>query len=143
MRVLALDHGAARCGVAISDATGTLATPLEPVIRPDARPGRRAIARLVRERGVERVVVGLPLRLGGDDSAQTTAARAFADRLAEALGDDVAVELADERYTTRIAAARGGAGSEDSRAAAVLLEDWLAVRRRPPTETPRTEGAPR
>ncbi len=78
MRVLALDYGAARCGCAISDPTGTLATPIEAVERPDAKAGLRRIAELVDEYEVERVVVGLPLRLAGGDSDQTQAARAFA-----------------------------------------------------------------
>jgi putative Holliday junction resolvase len=124
LRVLALDHGAARCGVAVSDPTGTLATPLEPVLRPDTRKGLARVRAVISEQGVERVVVGLPLSLDGGDSDQTRAARAFAARLGETV--DVPVELYDERFTTAIAARAGGSASEDSRAAAVLLEDWLA-----------------
>ena len=123
-RVLALDHGAARCGVAVSDPTGTLASPLEPVLRPDTKRGMAAIAALVSELEVERVVVGLPLSLSGGDSDQTRAARDFADRLAARVRP-VPVELYDERFTTRIAAQSGGRAAEDSRAAAVLLESWL------------------
>ena len=63
MRVLALDHGSARCGAAISDPTGTLATPLAAVERPDTKRGLAEVARLVEEKGAERVVVGLPLTL--------------------------------------------------------------------------------
>jgi len=134
-RVLALDFGSARCGVAVSDPTGTLATPLDPVVRANTRRGLDRLATVVRETGAERVVVGLPLSLGGGDSAQTAESRAFAERLAARLGEGVPVELYDERFTTRIAQ-RGGRearSSEDSRAAAVLLEDWLAARsgRRP------------
>jgi putative holliday junction resolvase len=128
-RVLALDFGSARCGVAVSDPTGTLATPLEPVLRADTRRGLDRLATVVRETGATRVVVGLPLGLSGADTAQTAETRAFAERLAARLGE-VPVELYDERFTTRIAA-RAGAGarvSEDSRAAAVLLDDWLAAR---------------
>ena len=125
MRVLALDHGSARCGCALSDPTGTLATPIEPVLRPDTRKGIGRLRSLVTEHGVERVVVGLPLSLSGEDSEQTRAARAFAARLAETL--DVPVELYDERFTTSLAAQAGGSASEDSRAAAVLLEGWLAA----------------
>ena len=125
MRVLALDHGAARCGVAISDPTGTLATPLEPVLRPDTRKGLARVRELISETGAERVVVGLPLSLSGADSDQTRAARAFAERLQSQV--TTPVELYDERFTTRIAARSGGEASEDSRAAAVLLEDWLAA----------------
>jgi len=128
-RVLALDFGSARCGVAVSDPTGTLATPLEPVLRAHTRRGLDRLATIVRETGASQVVVGLPLGLSGADTAQTAETRAFAERLAARLGD-VPVELYDERFTTRIAA-RAGAGtraSEDSRAAAVLLDDWLATR---------------
>lgn len=123
MRVLALDHGAARCGAALSDPTGTLATPLAPVLRPDTRKGLARVRALVQDSGAERVVVGLPLALHGGDSEQTRAARAFAERLEAVVA--VPVELFDERFTTRIAARGGGHASEDSRAAAVLLEGWL------------------
>jgi putative Holliday junction resolvase len=123
-RTLALDHGSARCGAAVSDPTGTLATPLEPVLRPDTRKGLQRVRALVQETGAARVVVGLPLSLGGGDTDQTRAARAFAEKLGTLL--DVPVELYDERFTTRIAARGGGSASEDSRAAAVLLDDWLA-----------------
>lgn len=127
MRVLALDHGSARCGCALSDPTGTLATPIEPVLRPDTRRGFARVVGLVREHGVKRVVVGLPLGLSGADTDQTREARAFAARLEEAI-PRVPVELYDERFTTAIAARAGSdaRSSEDSRAAAVLLEDWLA-----------------
>ncbi|HEX8085317.1 MAG TPA: Holliday junction resolvase RuvX [Solirubrobacteraceae bacterium] len=127
-RVLGLDYGSARCGCALSDPTGTLATPIEPVERPGTRKGMARLAGLVREHGVSRVVVGLPLGLSGADTDQTREARDFAARLAERLGERVPVELYDERFTTSIAARSGGsATSEDSRAAAVLLEDWLAA----------------
>jgi putative Holliday junction resolvase len=130
VRVLALDFGSARCGVAVSDPTGTLATPLDPVLRAATRRGLDRLATIVRETEAERVLVGLPLTLSGGDSAQTAEARAFAARLAARLGAAVAVELYDERFTTRIAQRSGGGRtSEDSRAAAVLLEDWLAARR--------------
>lgn len=128
MRVLALDYGSARCGVAVSDPTGTLATPLEAVVRAGTRRGLDRLAAVVRETGAVRVVVGLPLSLSGGDSAQTVEARAFAARLEERLGSAVPVELYDERFTTRIAQQAGSSrASEDSRAAAVLLEDWLAA----------------
>ena len=127
MRVLALDYGAARCGCAISDPTGTLATPLDVVERPATKAGVRALAALVAEREVERVVVGLPLSLSGADSDQTREARGYADRLRSVLGPRVPVDLYDERFTTAIAQRSGArATPEDSRAAAVLLEDWLA-----------------
>jgi len=125
-RVVALDHGSARCGVAVSDPTGTLATPLEPVLRPNTRKGFNRLLAAIRAHAPARVVVGLPLSLSGADSAQTAEARAFAERLGGAL--DVPVELYDERFTTSLAQQRPGAAAEDSRAAAVLLEDWLGTR---------------
>jgi putative Holliday junction resolvase len=128
MRVLALDYGSARCGCAVSDPTGTLATPIEPILRPDTRKGLARIGDLVRERAAQRVIVGLPLSLAGGDSAQTAETRAFAARLAERL--TVPVELYDERFTTLMASRDPGDpdASEDSRAAAHLLEGWLAAR---------------
>lgn len=126
MRVLALDHGSARCGCALSDPTGTLATPIEPILRPETKAGIKQLSELVEQRGVDRVIVGLPLSLSGGDSDQTRSARAFADKLRFALGSKIPVELYDERFTTMIAASSEGRESEDSRAAAVLLDDWLA-----------------
>jgi len=123
VRVLALDYGSARCGCALSDPTGTLATPIDPIERPATRKGFARVVDLVRDRGAERVVVGLPLGLSGADTDQTREARAWAERLAAAVS--VPVELYDERFTTAIAARSPGRTSEDSRAAAVLLEDWL------------------
>jgi putative Holliday junction resolvase len=132
MRVLALDYGSARCGCALSDPTGTIVTPIEIVPRPGTRRGLAHIAELVREREVERVVVGLPLSLSGDDSEQTRETRTFAEALSQRLGEVVPVELHDERFTTRMAErddARSKA-DEDSRAAAHLLESWFAARSR-------------
>jgi putative holliday junction resolvase len=126
VRVLALDYGSARCGCAVSDPTGVLATPIEPILRPNTRRGRGRLRALVGELGVERVVVGLPLSLSGGDSAQTEEARRFAAAIEEEL--TIPVELYDERFTTRIAERVGGGASEDSRAAAHLLEGWLARR---------------
>jgi putative Holliday junction resolvase len=126
VRVLALDYGSARCGCALSDPTGTIVTPIEPVLTPASRAGMAALVALVVERKAELVLVGLPLSLSGGDSEQTRETRAFAERLAKRL--DVPVELYDERFTTRIAAQTAGGGSEDSRAAAVLLQDWLSRR---------------
>jgi putative Holliday junction resolvase len=129
LRVVALDYGAARCGVAVSDPTGTLATPLEPVLRPGSKKGLQRLAALVGELGAERVVVGLPVSLSGGDSAQTRETRQFADRLQAAVA--VPVELYDERFTTSLAEQAGGSAALDSRAAAILLDEWLNVGRPP------------
>ncbi|MEA2423246.1 MAG: putative pre6S rRNA nuclease [Thermoleophilaceae bacterium] len=125
-RVLALDFGEARCGCALSDPTGTLATPLEAVERPDTRRGLQRIAQLVRDRSVARVVVGLPLSLSGGEGPQAVRTREWAGRLAARL-PGVPVDLHDERLTTRQAERAGGHADEDSRAAAHLLEAYLAA----------------
>ena len=124
-RVLALDHGSARCGVAVSDPSGILATPLPAVERPETERGLAALAELVRETGATRVIVGLPRTLSGEEGPQAAAARSFAGRVARAV--DVPVDLHDERLTTRQAQRSGGEADEDSRAAAHLLESWLAA----------------
>jgi putative holliday junction resolvase len=129
MRVLALDYGSARCGCAVCDPTSTIVTPLEHIERPASKRGMLALVQLAREREAERVVVGLPLSLDGSDSAQTLETREFAERLARRLGADVPVELHDERFTTRMAQRLDGpaSASEDSRAAAHMLESWIAA----------------
>ena len=124
MRVLALDHGEARCGVALSDPTGTIATPLPEIERPDSKAALDEIAALAVERRAERVVVGLPLTLAGEEGEQASRARVFADALQRRLS--LEVELHDERLTTRLAERTGGGAGADSRAAAHLLESWLA-----------------
>ena len=135
-RVLALDYGSARCGAAVSDPSGTLATPLAAVERPATRRGLAAIARLVEEHEAQRVIVGLPLTLAGEEGAQAEETREFARKLGERLS--VPVELHDERLTTRQAERSGGRADADSRAAAHLLEAWLAGQAPPSTaETPR------
>ena len=123
-RVLALDYGEARCGAAVSDPTGTLATPLAAIERPGSRRGLERVSRLVRAEKVERVVVGLPLTLAGEEGEQARATREWAARLGELVS--VPVELHDERLTTRQAEQTGGRADADSRAAAHLLESWLA-----------------
>jgi putative Holliday junction resolvase len=122
---LALDYGSARCGCAVSDPTGVLATPLAPVLAPAGKRGMGQLVALVRELGAERVVVGLPLSLDGGDSDQTREAREFAAVLGRRL-KAVPVELYDERFTTKLAQRDGSSrASEDSRAAAHLLSSWL------------------
>ncbi|MEA2313696.1 MAG: putative pre6S rRNA nuclease [Solirubrobacteraceae bacterium] len=132
MRVLALDYGSARCGCAVCDPTETIVTPIAVVRDPATRRGLAALGELAREWDVERVVVGLPLSLQGLDTAQTRETREFARRLASRLGGGIEVEMHDERFTTRMAQRMEGSSvaSEDSRAAAHLLESWLAARSR-------------
>ncbi len=138
MRVLALDYGSARCGCAVSDPTGTIVTPIEAIERPATKRGLIRLWELVATRGPELVLVGLPLSLSGGDTSQTRETRDFARRLSDFLREreeEVPVELYDERFTTRLAQRTGersgrSRSSEDSRAAAHLLESWLAARSR-------------
>jgi putative Holliday junction resolvase len=125
MRILALDAGEARCGCAVCDPTGTVVTPLEVVARPDTRRGLDSLARLVKEREIEQIVVGLPLTLRGEEGGQARWTRDFAGRLADRV--DVPVAMYDERLTTRQADRTGGDAAADSRAAAHLLEAFLAA----------------
>jgi putative Holliday junction resolvase len=124
-RLLALDFGEARCGCAVSDPTGTVVTPIGAVERPDTRRGLGRLAATVREREVERIVVGLPLSLSGEEGPQAARTREFTARLAERV--DVPIVLHDERLTTRQAERTGGSADADSRAAAHLLEAYLAA----------------
>ncbi len=123
MRVLALDHGSVRTGVAISDETATLARPLTVLDRVGTDAGFKALLDLVRTEAPGRVVIGLPVSLDGREHDQARLARAFATRLAAAV--DLPVELYDERFTSRLADQRGGKAGRDARAAATLLEDYL------------------
>ncbi len=125
LRVLALDFGTARCGCAISDPSGTLVRPLAAVEPPDAA----AIAELAAAEGAERIVVGLPITLSGDEGEQARLSREFAAELGGLV--EVPVETYDERLTTRMAerSAREGARADrDSLAAAHLLESYLEAR---------------
>lgn len=124
MKVLALDYGAARTGVAVTDATGSLARPLAVVARASSPDGLRRIEELVREHEVERVVVGLPLTLRGERGRQAQETEAFVEALRSVL--EAPVETYDERFTTALAArSRKGSAPEDARAAAHLLESYL------------------
>jgi len=119
VRVLALDYGRARTGVAVSDPTGTIARPVG-VVRGADIP---RIVELIREHDVERVVVGMPLTLRGEGGEQARETEAFIEALAGATS--VPVVSFDERFTTDLAERSGGAGDEDARAAAHLLSGYL------------------
>ena len=133
--MLAIDHGEARCGCAVSDRSGTVASPLE--AKP---PVPSELAALARELEAEAIVVGLPLTLRGEEGEQAESARRFAGELQAALasqGTEIPVSLHDERLTTAQASATRRAGADadlDSLAAAHLLESWLAGRIREQAE---------
>ena len=138
MRVLGIDLGSRRIGVAVSDITGTLASPHTVMVRSgDVAADHARLAEMVRELGAERVVVGLPLSLDGGAGKAAQAATEEATALAEVVG--VEVETFDERLTT-VSAERalrsGGTRARsmravvDKAAAAVMLQAWLDGRRR-------------
>lgn len=124
MKVLALDYGSARTGVAVSDVTGTVARPLEVVRRASSEAGLARVAALVAEHEVERVIVGLPLTLRGERGAQVRETETFVAALERVVS--VPVETYDERFTTALAGQAGSSRApEDARAAAFLLTSYL------------------
>ena len=137
MRALGLDLGSKRIGVAVSDLTGTIASPLTVIQRGRSRRhDHERIAALVREEEAECVVVGMPHSLSGRDGPAAQAARTEASALASVVG--VPVETYDERFTTVTAnralaesGVRGQARRQvvDKVAAAVILQSWLDARR--------------
>jgi putative Holliday junction resolvase len=127
VKVVALDYGAARTGVAVSDPTGTLARPLCVVERACTGDGLARLARLVGEESADRVVVGLPLTLRGERGSQVVETERFVEALRRVV--DVPVETFDERFTTVLAAqSPASTAPEDARAAAHLLTTYLARR---------------
>ncbi len=123
MKIVALDFSSARTGVAVSDATGTIARPLEVVERASSPDGLARVRAIVHEQEAERVVVGLPLTLRGEQGSQALATEEFVRALQDAL--EVPVESYDERFTTTLAAGAPGTAPEDARAAAHLLDSYL------------------
>lgn len=128
MRILGLDYGTVRTGVAISDVTETVARPVTVVRHAAGEDGLARLKALVRDLAADLVVVGLPVSLDAGEHGQARATRAFVERLKARL--DVPVVVYDERFTTAVAHARGGKSELDARAAAVMLEDYLRARAR-------------
>lgn len=123
MKVLALDYGSARTGVAVSDPTGTIARPLEVVERAGSEAGVARIMALATREEVERIVVGLPVTLRGEQGAQARETESFVSVLRGAT--ELPVESFDERFTTRLARDTPGRAPEDAAAAAHLLSSYL------------------
>ena len=120
MRVLALDYGAARTGVAVSDASGTLARPVGVVRKAATEAGLGELTRLVAEHEAQVVLVGLPLTLRGEHGLQAAETAEFVEALRGAV--TIPVATYDERFTSKLA------GGDDARAAAHLLESYLVWR---------------
>jgi putative Holliday junction resolvase len=135
-RAMALDVGGRRIGVAIADETGAIASPIAVLQR--GHGDLAELARLVREWGVDRLVIGLPTGLSGREGPQAADVRAYAQRLAESLGPELPIEFWDERLTTAIAeraliatGTRRAKRKEqiDAVAAAIILQGYLDAQR--------------
>lgn len=127
MKVLALDYGSARTGVALSDPSGTVARPLQAVESAGSERGLAKLAELARVEEADRIVVGLPVTLRGERGGQAQETERFLEALRGVT--DLPVETFDERFTTRLAQTSISEGSrtdEDSLAAAHLLTTYLA-----------------
>ncbi len=144
MRILGLDLGARRIGLSVSDPEGAVALPAGVLERSGRERDLSALRTLIEERGIERVVVGLPLHMNGRVGPEAEAARTFARELADASG--VPVDLLDERWTTleaeralREVGTRRGRDSVDALAATLLLRSYLDRRQ----SSARASGAAR
>jgi putative Holliday junction resolvase len=117
MKVLALDYGSARTGIAVSDPTGTLARPVGVAEKVRTPKGLASLLRTIREEAPERVVVGLPLTLRGAHGEQARETLDFVETLRSNV--PMPVETYDERFTSSLA------GGDDARAAAYILSSYL------------------
>lgn len=123
MKIVALDYGSARTGVAVSDPTGTVARPVTTVERAATDAGFAKLLAVIEAEEPEVVVVGMPLTLRGEHGKQAAETELFVTALRELVA--VPVETADERFTTALAQRFGGKAPEDAVAAAHLLQSWL------------------
>ena len=138
-RILGIDHGTVRIGLALSDETAMIASPLKTL---DAGPDvEREIARIVRQRRIGEVVLGMPYRMSGERGRAAARVEKFAERLRKALPEDVPLVFADERLSSK--AARESLGFTrrpqereqkklvDQVAAVAILQDYLNTRHGP------------
>ncbi|MDX6483696.1 MAG: putative pre6S rRNA nuclease [Gaiellaceae bacterium] len=123
MKVLALDYGSARTGVAVSDPTGTLARPVGVVERVGTEAGLAQLVEVIRAESPARIVVGLPLTMRGERGEQARETEEFVETLRGAT--TIPVESFDERFTTDLAEQTPSSVPADARAAAHLLSSYL------------------
>ena len=117
MKVLALDYGSARTGIAVSDPTGTVARPVGVAEKVGTPAGMESLLAAIAAEEPERIVVGLPVTLRGEVGEQARETLEFVERLRGAI--QIPVETYDERFTSSLA------GGDDARAAAYLLSSYL------------------
>jgi putative holliday junction resolvase len=123
VKVLALDYGAARTGLAVSDPTGTLARPLGVVEQASTEEGIGRIIKIASSERIDLIVVGLPITLRGDRGEQAQETERFVELLRAAV--DIPVETFDERFTTDLAESSPSRAEQDAVAAAHLLSGYL------------------
>lgn len=133
-RALGIDYGDARIGVAVSDALGMLARPVETVDRARHPEPARRVAELARQHATTTVVLGLPLHLDGSEGDAVAKVKRFAAKLRPLLPAETSIVFVDERLTTIQARdqlrqagrkSRETKGIIDQAAAAIILQDWL------------------
>lgn len=121
MKILGIDYGTKRIGLAISDETQTLARELT-ILSP--KEFWQKIKDLIEQEGVERVIVGLPLNMSGHDSDKTREVQQFYDQLGQQV--NVPLEFMDERLSSSMAEGLpGGKQNIDSLAAQIILQNYL------------------
>lgn len=128
MKVLALDFGSARTGVAVSDPTGSVARPVGVVEDAASEKGIARVLELARDEDAELIVVGLPITLRGERGVQANETERFVESLRAAT--DLPVDSFDERFTTKLAGANPTRAPEDAAAAAHLLTSYLTWKNR-------------
>jgi len=132
MRVLGLDIGDRRIGVAMSDPIGILASPLTQINRTGTEVAIEAILKIIRQYEVERIIAGLPYSIDGSKGPQVQKVESFLKKLSKRL--DIPIETWDESYTTMAAESKmieGGVRKDrrkkqiDAAAAAIILQEYL------------------
>ncbi len=123
MNILAIDYGKKKIGLAFAQTGLDLVLPLGQIAGSDDRLKREKIKRLVEERKIDKIIIGLPLGLKGEENDNTDRVRLFAEKLSALCG--VETELLDERFTSRLADQMGGTISRDEKAAMVILQNYL------------------
>lgn len=123
MNVLAIDYGKKKIGLAFARTGLDLVLPAGQISGHDNRVKREQIVEIIKEKKIDKLVVGLPLGLNGEENDNTRAVREFVEKLVKVY--DIAVEFIDERFTSRQADRLGGSVSRDEKAAMVILQDYL------------------
>jgi putative holliday junction resolvase len=144
-RILALDYGRRRIGIAVSDELGMIARPLTTIERTNRRKDMGRLREMAREQGAVRIVVGHPLEMDGGAGEMAREAERFAERVRKELG--LEVEMVDERLTswaaeeTMAETGQRRRGAKDDVAAAVLLRDYLTSQESARTSREKTSGS--